>query len=163
MGRVVSPAAVPEHARPLASRLVARSDTAGTGEARRRAPYIATLMFLVVAAVGALAGYLLLPSGELGRSPNWLNSLFRWDALEYLRIAQHGYQWSAIHPQAGTDIAFFPAYAVIDWVVGHLARSWAPPLLTVPSVLFGIAAIFAFDRLALRLLPIRGATVATFA
>lgn len=52
---------------------------------------------------------------------------------------------------------------MIDWVVGHLAQSWAPPLLTVPALLFGIAAIFAFDRLALRLLPARGATVATFA
>jgi hypothetical protein len=47
-------------------------------------------MFLVVAAFGVLAGYLLLPIGELGRSPNLLDSLFHWDALEYLRIAQHG-------------------------------------------------------------------------
>lgn len=125
-------------------------------------PALAALLFLGVAALGVLVGYPVLPVGELGRPPYLLDSLFHWDALDYLRVAQHGYQWNALRPTVGSDIAFYPAYPLIEAALGHVFRSWAPALLTLPSVLFGIAAIFAFDRLALRLLAPRGATVATF-
>jgi hypothetical protein len=127
-----------------------------------KVPALATLVFLGVAALGAAVGYFLLPAGELGRPAIQSDPLFRWDALKYLFVAQHGYQWGSLLTTARSETAFFPAYPLIDSALGHLFNSWAPALLALPSFLFGIAAIFAFDRLARRLLSRRGATVATF-
>ncbi len=79
----------------------------------------------------ALLASALLPrdqgQGKIDYSPHaWINVWSRWDALWYLRIAQHGYQ-NQPGPGAGegvsyADVAFFPLY---------------PALMKLASLVFG--------------------------
>jgi hypothetical protein len=60
----------------------------------------------------------------------------RWDAVHYLNIATQGYQ--------GTDMAFFPLYPLLIWIVGALAGNHliAGLLISSASLFFGLLYLY---------------------
>lgn len=119
------------------------------------------LAFGAIVLAGALIGWLLVPPGAWGKPSNIWSSFFRWDSYWYLRVAQHGYQWIPGHPGAQFDVAFFPAYPLLEAAAGHVVRAWPKWLLMAPSVIFGFGAMFGFHRLAQSWLGTSAARTAT--
>lgn len=123
-------------------------------------PLILSGTFLALCGLGVGVGYWLRP-GRWGRPPNVAAALFRWDAIWYWRIAHIGYRWSPRFPNHYYDVAFFPLWSIVDAAVGHLVGGFSPIALIIPSLLLGLLSIFAFYRLAVRLLPEQVVPLAT--
>ena len=67
-------------------------------------------------------GYILLTASQYSSTPvntaKFFNTWNHWDALNYIRIAQHGYQTQA-------DLAFFPLFPLLISGVSHILGSWS--------------------------------------
>lgn len=129
---------------------------------RYRVPLAATLTYCVVAALGIALG-LHITAGELGRQASLANDLFRWDSNAYLSIAEHGY---IVGSRAATvtydyNAAFFPGYAVIELLLGHVV-GWSPIWMILPAFGLGVLSIFTFHSLANRFLTGRELALCTF-
>lgn len=94
-------------------------------------------------------------SGSPVNIPDILSTWNQWDAANYVRIAQHGYQ--SIY-----DVAFFPLYPLLISGVAHLLGPWSYllvatlisnfALLGAMFVLYQLAADIAGDHIASRAL-----------
>src|SRR5215467_8463720 len=91
-------------------------------------------------------GYILLVVPKDSTMPvnmfSLLNSWNHWDATNYVRIAQYGYQ-------NVYDLAFFPLFPALSWTFGHLLGNWSYLLAgTVISNLALLGALFVIYQLA---------------
>ncbi len=81
--------------------------------------FLATRLVLVVV---TYVGYILLTAPKYSTTPvnivELLNSWNRWDAINYIRIAQYGYQTQ-------NDLAFFPLFPLLISGVSHILGSWS--------------------------------------
>lgn len=119
----------------------------------RLAPILLGLaaVFVIGIALGSI-----LPPGNYEYGPGLARHLLAADGVWYRDIAEHGYHWN---PAIGTlqgryqNVAFFPLYPLIERTLMALlgSRSWLTTI--APGAVFGIWSIFAFDRLARRILP----------
>ncbi len=134
-------------------------------------PALAAAIMLALWLTGIIAGHLLLPNGQyylpLGKfhyDATWLGQMLSWDGIWYLDVARHGYEW---HPSWGTlpgryqSIDFYPLYPAIERVILFIAHSHADAVILLPGIVFGVASVFAFHRLALSLLTPVAAARAT--
>lgn len=119
-------------------------------------------VFCVVALAGLALGMWLLPAGQIGRSATLWPDLIRWDANAYLEIARRGYAFTPHHLATGDSIAYFPGYAMVEWLLLRVPGMPFVLVAVAPAFLAGISAIFAFSELAHRTLaasPARWATL----
>jgi hypothetical protein len=84
--------------------------------------------------------YILLTAAKYSNTPVDVTMLFsswnHWDAANYVRIAQYGYQ--------RVDLAFFPLFPLLITAIGHLLGSWSYLLvgtLISNAALFGMLCI----------------------
>lgn len=84
--------------------------------------------------------YILLTAAKYSNTPVDVAALFsswnHWDAANYVRIAQYGYQ--------RVDLAFFPLFPLLITAIGHLLGSWSYLLvgtLISNAALFGMLCI----------------------
>lgn len=133
---------------------------------RLRYPALIAGLMLGLWAIGLVLGVEFLPlgRGKWHHGPSLADHLLAWDGLWYLDIAQHGYMWN---PAVGRLLqhyenpAFYPLYPLIERVIMDITGSSAAALIVLPGIVFGVASVFAFHRLVLRLLPERSARCAT--
>lgn len=130
--------------------------TTGPNEVRERSwalPIVCGL--LVLQLIGIVVGRQVLPrlNVGLGHGDGVAGQLLSWDGNWYYLIAAHGYAW---HPPASPgnyqNIAFFPFQAMIDRVALWIAPPAAPVLVVLSSLCGGIISVFAFERLARRIM-----------
>src|SRR5215471_14244073 len=105
--------------------------------------FVVTRLLLVMV---TYFGYILLVVPKDSTMPvnmfSLLNSWNHWDATNYVRIAQYGYQ-------NVYDLAFFPLYPALIWTFGHLLGNWSYLLAgTVISNLALLGALFVIYQLA---------------
>ena len=105
--------------------------------------FVATRLLLVMV---TYFGYILLVVPKDSTIPvniiSLLTSWNRWDATNYVRIAQFGYQ-------KVYDLAFFPLFPALIWTIGHLLGNWSYLLVgTVISNLALLGALFVIYQLA---------------
>ena len=90
-------------------------------------PYTRDIVLLFIATRVALIvityfGYILLTASQYSGTPVntgvFFNTWNHWDALNYIHIAQHGYQTQA-------DLAFFPLFPLLISCVSHVLGSWS--------------------------------------
>ncbi len=91
-------------------------------------------------------GYILLVVPKDSTMPvnmvSLLTSWNHWDATNYVRIAQFGYQ-------KVYDLAFFPLFPALIWTFGHLLGNWSYLLVgTIISNLALLGALFVIYQLA---------------
>jgi hypothetical protein len=133
---------------------------------RLRLPALIAGLMLGLWAIGLFLGLEFLPIG-LGKwrhGPGLADHLLAWDGLWYFDIARHGYVWNPAVgrlPRHFENPAFYPLYPLMERAMMDITGSAASALIVLPGIIFGVAAVFAFHRLALRLLPARGAKYAT--
>lgn len=99
--------------------------------------FIATRLLLVFITYVA---YILLTAAKYSNTPVDAAALFsswnHWDAANYVRIAQYGYE--------RVDLAFFPLFPLLIAAIGHLLGSWSYLLagtLISNAALFGMLCI----------------------
>ncbi len=95
---------------------------------------------------------------------DFLAHFFPSDALWYQRIARDWYVWDPSRPGVQQDVAFFPLWPAVLWVIGFVAPNpvvarWLAVLVAAGCAL---GSVFAFARLAWGLLPERGAKLAVW-
>jgi len=105
--------------------------------------FIATRLLLVMV---TYFGYILLVAPKDSALPvnmiALLTSWDHWDATNYVRIAQFGYQ-------NVYDLAFFPLFPAVIWTIGHVLGSWSYLFVgTVISNLALLGALFVIYQLA---------------
>ncbi len=105
--------------------------------------FVATRLLLVMV---TYFGYILLVVPKDSTIPvniiSLLTSWNHWDATNYVRIAQFGYQ-------KVYDLAFFPLFPALIWTIGHLLGNWSYLLVgTVISNLALLGALFVIYQLA---------------
>src|SRR6266705_2656959 len=105
--------------------------------------FVATRLLLVMV---TYFGYILLVVPKDSTIPvnmiSLLTSWNHWDATNYVRIAQFGYQ-------KVYDLAFFPLFPALIWTIGHLLGNWSYLLVgTVISNLALLGALFVMYQLA---------------
>src|SRR5215471_16529317 len=105
--------------------------------------FVVTRLLLVMV---TYFGYILLVVPKDSTMPvnmvSLLTSWNHWDATNYVRIAQYGYQ-------NVYDLAFFPLYPALIWTFGHLLGNWSYLLAgTVISNLALLGALFVIYQLA---------------
>ncbi len=93
----------------------------------------------------------------VARQAQFVDRFFAFDAVWYQRIADDLYRWDPAQPLVKQDVAFFPLWPLLLRLVA--VSRWAAVAL---AACFAAASICAFYRLALRLLPARGAVLATW-
>ena len=151
-----------------------------------RFPLGVSLAMLALWAIGIALGVAFLPLGKGKWHNGWVppdsaahgaaahglsvhgrtlaDHLLSWDGLWYLDIARHGYVWN---PSLGVLLkhyenpAFYPLYPLIERVIIDITGSSTPWLILLPGIIFGVASVFAFHHLALRVIPGRRARWAT--
>ncbi len=99
--------------------------------------FIATRLLL---AFITYIAYILLTAAKYSNTPVDAGALFsswnHWDAANYVRIAQYGYQ--------RVDLAFFPLFPLLIAAIGHLLGSWSYLLagtLISNAALFGMLCV----------------------
>jgi len=105
--------------------------------------FVATRLLLVMV---TYFGYILLVVPKDSTIPvnmiSLLTSWNHWDAANYVRVAQFGYQ-------KVYDLAFFPLFPALIWTIGHLLGNWSYLLVgTVISNLALLGALFVIYQLA---------------
>src|SRR6266516_1697992 len=105
--------------------------------------FVVTRLLLVMV---TYFGYILLVVPKDSTIPlnmvSLLTSWNHWDATNYLRIAQFGYQ-------KVYDLAFFPLFPALIWTFGHLLGNWSYLLVgTIISNLALLGALFVIYQLA---------------
>ena len=98
----------------------------------------------------------LLPAGPFAHGAGLAQQLLTFDGTFYHAIALHGYEWNPAIGGTfghGQNLAFFPAYPVIEAVLRRLSGSQSPVLMLVAGVFFAIWSNLVFWRLAQALLP----------
>ena len=134
----------------------------------------ALISLLVVVLAGQAA--MLVPPAWQGGTPAHIAQLhahaadrfFPFDALWYQRIADDWYAWNPAQPTVQQDVAFFPLWPAVLWVIGRLAAAAGAGLqathwLTLAvAAAFAVASIRAFHCIAVRLLPPTAARHATW-
>src|SRR6266487_4632151 len=105
--------------------------------------FVVTRLLLVMV---TYFGYILLVVPKDSTIPvnmvSLLTSWIHWDATNYLRIAQFGYQ-------KVYDLAFFPLFPALIWTFGHLLGNWSYLLVgTIISNLALLGALFVIYQLA---------------
>ncbi|HET9147782.1 MAG TPA: mannosyltransferase family protein [Acetobacteraceae bacterium] len=129
-----------------------------------RFPLAMSAVMLALLGIGMALGVMLVPRGPWYRGGGFANSLISWDGLWYLDVAQHGYSWNpstGMLPGHYQNPDFYPLYPLIERLVMDILRNSAPAVFVATGTAFGIASVFAFERLARRLLApdaARGAT-----
>lgn len=117
--------------------------------------FIATRLIL---ALITYIAYILLTAAKYSNTPVNVGALFsswnRWDAANYVRIAQYGYE--------RVDLAFFPLFPLLIAVIGHLLGSWSyllvgtlisnVALLGMLCIIYYLATDIADDEIAQRCL-----------
>ncbi len=90
-------------------------------------PRTQNILLLFVATRAALIavtyfGYILLTASQYSSTPvnvaKFFNTWNHWDAVNYIRIAQYGYQTQK-------DLAFFPLFPLLISCVSHILGSWS--------------------------------------
>lgn len=118
---------------------------------RARLPISVSALLLVLQAAGIVIGRAILVVRPSAQKPGIAEHLLSWDGRHYYEIMLHGYAWNPVqglvlhHYQT---IAFFPLQSIMDWIVALPTGKAAPTAILLLSLGFGIASIFAFDRLA---------------
>lgn len=129
-----------------------------------RFPLVMSLVTLVLLGFGMALGIMFFPPGPWYLGGSFAHSLLSWDGIWYLDVAQHGYSWNpatGMLPRHYQNPDFYPLYPLIERVVMHVTHSTATGMLVLLGMAFGIASIFAFHRLAQRLLRPDAARCAT--
>lgn len=119
----------------------------------------ASLVLVALQVAAMVAGRAWLPKPPGGHPTSLASRLLLWDGYHYFQIATGGYSWNPAAAGQRQLIAFFPLQALIDRLFLP-AGEMAPVLILLATLGFGIAAIFAFEGLARRLLPARATTPA---
>ncbi len=124
---------------------------------------------LVVLAAGEMA--MVVPQGWLGGTPwhlaqlrtHFVDRFFPFDALWYQGIADDWYVWNPSRPNVQQDVAFFPLWPAVLWLLGRLGTDKVVAAWLTVSVAagFAVASVAAFHRLADRVLPRGAARTAT--
>jgi hypothetical protein len=95
--------------------------------------------------------------------PHFVDRFFPFDAVWYQRIADFGYSWNPHQPTLKQDVAFFPLWPLLLRAITACA---APPasrwIAVCLAACFALASVWAFQRLALRVLPRATARTATW-
>jgi hypothetical protein len=129
-----------------------------------RFPLAMSLVMVGLLVIGGALGLAFVPSGPWRHGGGIFNQLLSWDGNWYAQIAHQGYSWDAAvgelpaHYQS-TD--FYPLYPLIDHVVMMITGNTTPVVIVLLGVALGIGSIFAFHRLALRLVAPEAARRAT--
>ena len=105
--------------------------------------FLATRIALIIITYIA---YILLTAPKYSSTPVNIISLLttwnNWDAADYLRIAQHGYEQRV-------DLAFFPLFPLLGSAISHVLGSWSYLLVgTLISNVALLGALFLLYRLA---------------
>ncbi len=150
-----------------------------------RFPFTVSLAMLALWAIGLALGASFLPLGRGKWHHGWVppdamihgvaahsaavhatlaDHLLAWDGLWYFDIAKHGYVWNpalGVLPKHFENPAFYPLYPLIERVIMDITGSSAPWIILLPGIVFGVASVFAFHHLAMRVIPARRAQWAT--
>lgn len=118
------------------------------------------VLSLAIMFAGAVLAPHLLPDLR-GPGTGIARRLFYWDAPWYDEIAGCGYTRAPFPGSTEQNLAFFPLYAIVDWLVIKLPLRVGAAVLIVPGLLFGLWSIAAFDRLARTVAPARSSAWAT--
>jgi hypothetical protein len=117
---------------------------------------------------GILLGRLLPPGpfihGPFIHGPGIAQQLLTFDGTFYHAIALHGYDWNPAIGGTfghGQNLAFFPAYPVIEALLRRLTGSQSPLLMIGAGLFFALWSNLVFWRLAISLLPPPAAAWAT--
>jgi hypothetical protein len=128
-------------------------------------PFAAQLNLGVLCLIGA--GLLIsrwLPPGPFTHGTNIAQQLIAFDGQGYRDIAVHGYTWKPGIGGTfghGETMALFPAWPVIESLLGRLTGSLSPWVIIAAGLFFGLWSNVVFGRLARRLLPAAAAKWAT--
>ena len=134
-------------------------------QGRMLAPWL-IVGLLATQAAGVTIGRLVLPLDKSTPPGGVAAQLLSWDGRWYNAIASAGYSWNPLANAAQQQsIAFFPAQPLIDRAAIALGGSAAVPLIVILSLLFGLASILVFERLAWKVISPRAvpAAVACYA
>jgi hypothetical protein len=146
-----------------------------------RFPFGISLAMLGLWAIGAALGAAFLPlgggkwhhgpilhgvtgNGATVHGATLADHLLAWDGLWYFDIAKRGYVWNPILgvlPKHFENPAFYPLYPLIERAVMDITGSSAPWIILLPGIIFGVASVFAFHKLAMRVIPGKRAQWAT--
>ncbi len=126
--------------------------------------------FAITLAAGLLAG--LVPAGWQGNwtdhvvrlQPHFVDRFWPFDAVWYRAIASGGYIWDPTQQATKQDIAFFPVWPLIERLTARCTTSTAQAQWSVVTIAAASAAasVYAFHRLAGRVLPMPAVNTATF-
>jgi len=120
-------------------------------------PFAAGVNLGVLCLIGA--GVLIsrwLPPGPFTHGANLAQQLIAFDGGGYRDIAVHGYTWNPAIGGIfghGETMAYFPAWPVIENLLGRLNGALSPWLIIAAGLFFGLWSNLVFGRLARRLLP----------
>ena len=127
------------------------------------------LAFCVSFAIVLLAGQAAsaLPDWALGvraadLRTHFVDRFFAFDALWYARISHDWYVWDPTRPTQYQDVAFFPLWPAVLWLIGKIGlpvilQRWLTVAVTAS---LAAASVHLFQRLADRILPTRAAMTA---
>jgi hypothetical protein len=128
-------------------------------------PFVAQVNLGVLWLIGA--GLLIsrwLPPGPFTHGTDLAQQLIAFDGQGYRDIAAHGYTWNPGIGGTfghGETMALFPAWPVIEILLGRLTGSISPLVIIAAGLFFGLWSNVVFGRLARRLLPPAAAKWAT--
>ena len=118
------------------------------GQGRLLAPWL-IVGLLAIQAAAVTISRLVLPLDKSAPPLGVTAQLLSWDGRWYNAIASSGYSWNPVaYASQQQSIAFFPAQPLIDRAAIALGGSAAVPLIIILSLLFGLASIVVFERLA---------------
>jgi len=97
-------------------------------------PSICVLLFLAAAIAGAWMGFYFLREGPFSVGGGFWSRLINQDGNWYLSVAERGYSWSGATTEK-QNIAFFPFYPVLEWIIARVVGGWKAWALVGSSVL----------------------------
>ncbi|HET9147783.1 MAG TPA: mannosyltransferase family protein [Acetobacteraceae bacterium] len=129
-----------------------------------RFPLAMSIVMLGLMGLGMALGVSFIPYGPWHHAGSFASRLLSWDGNWYFEIASNGYAWNpAVGMQLGhyQNVDFYPLYPLIERVVMVITGNGSPEMMVALCLALGVASVFAFHRLARRVLPADAAKCAT--
>lgn len=129
-----------------------------------RFPLAMSIVMLALLVIGGLLGLAFIPKGPWYHGGGVFSQLLSWDGQWYANIAHTGYSWNPAVgelPKHYQSTDFYPLYPLIDHIIMVITGNTTPAVIVLLGLFLGICSIFAFHRLAGRLLAPDAAIRAT--